>query len=103
MKIFSVHDSKAEAYLPPIYFKTSAEAIRAFESSVQDEKTQFNKYASDYTLVELGLFDENSGTITTSQIPRILANASEFKKTNLSNAQISSVLNPLIQEMDSRN
>lgn len=78
MKIFSVHDSKAEAYLPPIYFKTPAEAIRAFSSSCKEESSQFHQFPADFTLVELGEFSEISADITTHAQPRILSNASEF-------------------------
>lgn len=78
MKMFSIHDSKAEAYLPPIYFKTKGEALRAFETSCKDEETNFHKYPSDYTLVELGEFDESSASILCHDKPLILSNASEF-------------------------
>lgn len=80
MKLFSIHDSKAEAHLPPIAFKTAAEAIRAFSSSCEDTSTNFYKYPSDYTLVELGEFDEASASICTHASPRILSNASEFRR-----------------------
>lgn len=106
MKIFSIHDSKAEAYLPPIYFKTAAEAIRAFSTACEDSNSNFYKYPHDFTLVELGEFDEPTASIATHNIPRILSNASEFKKNIASLAtqqQLSQTLNPLINELDSRN
>lgn len=84
MKIFSVHDSKAEAYLSPFYSKTPAEAIRSFSSACEDSSSAFFKYPSDFTLVELGEFDEISASIATHQKPRILANASEFKRQEIS-------------------
>nr|QJB19907.1 MAG: nonstructural protein [Microvirus sp.] len=80
MKMFSVHDSKAEAYLAPIYFKSTGEAMRAFETSCQDQNSNFYKYPADFTLVELGEFDEQSASIATHAQPRILSNAAEFKK-----------------------
>lgn len=76
--IFSVHDSKAQAYLPPFYMRNKGEALRAFETTVKDTNTQFNKYPQDYTLVELGTFDENTATIETWEKPIILENASAF-------------------------
>lgn len=79
MKIFSVHDCKAEAYLPPIFMKTKAEAIRAFQTTVESPDSQFHKYPADFTLVELGEFDETTAAISALNIPLILANASEFK------------------------
>jgi len=78
MKIFSVHDMKAEAYLPPIFVKSTGEAMRIFETTCKDTNTNFNKYPHDYTLVELGEWDEQSATFLTSEKPRILANASEY-------------------------
>lgn len=78
MRIYSVHDSKAEAYLSPIYFKTKGEALRAFETSCQDKDSNFAKYPSDFTMVELGEFNENDASITLHEKPLILANASEF-------------------------
>ncbi|UYD39214.1 MAG: nonstructural protein [Wigfec virus K19_151] len=77
-KIFTVHDSKAQAYLPPFYMRTKGEAIRAFETTVKDTNSQFNKYPQDYTLVELGEFDDNTGSIITLPSPLIISNASEF-------------------------
>lgn len=79
MKMFSIHDSKAESYLAPIYFKTKAEAIRAFSASCQDFESNLCKFSSDYTLVEIGEFNETNAEILTHQSPIILANASEFQ------------------------
>lgn len=78
MKIFSVHDSKAIAYLPPFYMRNAGEAMRAFQTSCQDQNSQFNKYPSDYTLVELGEFDEETASIATHASPKILINAKEY-------------------------
>lgn len=79
MKMYSIHDSKAEAYLPPIFMRTAGEAIRTFEQTCKDPNSQFSKFPADFTLVELGEFDELSAHIATHDKPRILANASEFK------------------------
>lgn len=78
MRMYSIHDSKAEAYLSPIYFKTKGEALRAFETSCKDTDSNFYKYPSDFTMVELGEFDESTATIISHDKPLILANASEF-------------------------
>lgn len=77
-KIFTVHDSKAEAYLPPFYMKTTGEALRAFETTTKDSSSQFNKYPKDYTLVELGTYNEENAEIITHQKPLIIENASAY-------------------------
>ena len=42
-KVFSIYDTKAESYLPPFYFKTKAEAIRALETTVKDPNRETQK------------------------------------------------------------
>lgn len=78
MKVFSVHDIKAETYLQPIFFKTAGEAIRGFQTACKDINSNFHAYPADFTLVELGEFNSDTGLITSHQIPRILSNASEW-------------------------
>lgn len=78
IKVFTVHDSKASAYLPPFYMRNSGEAIRAFETTAKDPSTQFNKYPKDFTLFEIGSWDEENGQITMLQHPKLLINAAEF-------------------------
>lgn len=76
LKIFSVFDSPAEAYLPPFYMPTTAMAHRAFRQSLDDEKHQFSKTPRDYTLFHIGEFDDANAEIVT-QIPKALANGLE--------------------------
>ena len=79
-KVFSIYDVKAESYLPPFYFKTKAEAIRALETTVKDpnRETQIKLYPHDYNLMELGDFDELRGKFNLHDSPQLLCNASEF-------------------------
>lgn len=59
-KIFSIYDSKAEAYLPPFFLNATGLALRAFEDAANNPQTDFGKYSADYTLFELGEFDEQN-------------------------------------------
>lgn len=62
-KIFTVFDSKAEAYLQPFFAQSTGVAIRIFQSAANDTDHQFNRYAADFTLFEIGTFDIKSGQI----------------------------------------
>lgn len=62
LKAFSVFDSKSESYLQPFFSQTTGTAIRSFESAANDHNHQFAAYAADYTLFEIGSFEENSGS-----------------------------------------
>lgn len=61
LNIFSVYDSKAEAFTQPFFSATSGTAIRSFEQAANDQEHHFNKHAADYTLFHLGSFEETSG------------------------------------------
>jgi hypothetical protein len=58
LKAFSVYDSKAEAYLPPFFTTTAALAMRSFETAANSGEHDFSKYAADYTLFEIGHYDD---------------------------------------------
>lgn len=62
-KVFAVFDSKASAYLSPFFAKTAGLALRSFEQAANAEEHNFHKYAGDYTLFELGTFNEDTAEI----------------------------------------
>lgn len=61
LRVFAIYDSKAEAFLQPFFMRQKGEAIRAFSDSVNDVKSNFNKYPEDFTLFEFGVFNDDSG------------------------------------------
>jgi len=61
MFVFSVRDKAAEAFLPPMFFRSSGEAERAFVSAVRSPEHQFSKHVGDYSLYRLGSWDDASG------------------------------------------
>lgn len=79
IKIFSVFDSKAEAFLLPMFMQSRGVAIRSFTAAASDEKHDFSRYAADYTLFELGEFDERSASFKLHSAPVSLGTALEFK------------------------
>lgn len=60
VKIFSIYDSKAAAWLPPFFLPQSGIAIRAFVDCVAKEGHNFNLHPEDYTLALLGEFDDET-------------------------------------------
>lgn len=82
LKVFSIYDSKAEAFLQPFYMQSKGAAIRSFADAVSDEKTMFFKHPSDYTLFELGEFDDSNASFNLHISPISLGLAVEFKKEN---------------------
>jgi len=77
MKVFTVHDSKAAFYQNPFIMRNAAEAVRGFEQVVKDASTQYYKSPADYTLVEIGEFDQDLGTIKPADL-KIICNAQDL-------------------------
>lgn len=77
-KLFSVYDSKAEAFIQPFFSPTTGTAIRSFESACNEASHDFNKHAGDYTLFEIGEFDHDSAKLETLDTPHNLGIALTF-------------------------
>lgn len=80
IKMYAVHDIKAEAYLQPFFMKTRGLAIRAYSNTVNDEKSEFWKHPEDYTLFEIGEYDENTGLIKPLESHIPVGKALDFKE-----------------------
>lgn len=65
-KIFSIHDSKAQAYFPPFFLPTIAMAVRTFEDMANDKNNNIGKHPEDFTLFHIGEFDDTTSIIEPS-------------------------------------
>ncbi len=85
LKLFTIHDSKAEAFIQPFFSPATGAAIRSFERAVNDDSTDFSRYPSDYTLFEIGEFDTQTGRISTLPTLLNLGLAATFKEADTPN------------------
>lgn len=81
-KIFAVYDSKAGAYLPPWTSNNAATASRRFEASLENRESDFARFPADYTLFQIGSWDEEFGVITMDGAPTNLGTALSYTKEN---------------------
>lgn len=81
ISVFAVFDSKAESFFPPVYFRNAALAIRAFEVGVSDKEHDFYKHAEDYTLFELGTYEDANGSFELFDAPKSIVGAYALKAT----------------------
>lgn len=78
MFVYAIRDSKAEAYLSPFVERTKATALRAFANAAADPNHNFHRYAGDYTLFEIGEWDECKGVVRMYSTHINLGNAIEY-------------------------
>ena len=69
MKIFSLYDSAASAYMTPFFLPTAGLAERQLREAAAKEGTALHTNPQDFKLYELGTFDPGSGVMTLHQSP----------------------------------
>lgn len=80
VKVFAIYDSKVQAFNQPFFSQTKGSAIRAVTSAVEDKSSNYCKYASDFTLFELGTFDDSTGLFDLLSTPHSIGLLQDFKK-----------------------
>lgn len=78
LMVYTVHDKAVNAYLQPFFCRSKGEAIRSFTEACSDGKSNFGKYPLDYTLVELGDYDDVTGLFSSREPMRVVS-ASEVR------------------------
>jgi len=85
-KIYNVYDSKSEAWGMPLFYDCRANALRSLTECVNatsDEKNQIAKYPADFTMFEIGEYNQENGVITMYETKVNLGIAIEYKKAEL--------------------
>lgn len=82
LKIVSVYDSAAKAFSRPGFAPNEHIARREFGEFCNQADHPFCKHASDFTLFELGEFNDETGAITSHKSPVKLALAIELRSNH---------------------
>ena len=80
LKIYEIYDSGVERYLQPFFARAKGEAVRAVQELVNDSNHQFSKYAEQFTLFEVGEFDDENGNIQMYTAKESIANLVALRK-----------------------
>lgn len=91
LKVFAIHDAKTEAYMQPFFMLNKGSALRAVTETLSDPKHSFAKYPEDFTLFELGEYDDSNGKMLPHNTPIPIVKAIELKSSR-DNSQINSSL-----------
>lgn len=81
--VFSVYDSKAQAYGTPFFMQSVGTAVRMFSDLVNEPKTTVAAHPEDYTLFQIGEFDDGPGVLSAIEKHVPLGLASGFVRPDL--------------------
>lgn len=81
-KVFVVHDSKAEAYGMPMFMDSTGVAMRSFTDEVNrtDGQSMVAQHPEDFTLFEIGQYDEQKGEWYPNEIKKSLCVGVDVKR-----------------------
>lgn len=79
--VYSVYDSKVKYFHFPMFMRNRGEALRSWEQVANDEKSTISAHPADFSLMELGEFDDQTAQITFHPVPESLGLALQFKRT----------------------
>lgn len=82
---FAILDTAVGAFNTPIFVRSRGQAIRSFQDACNDQKSDFNKFASDYVLYSLGTFDDSTGHHTQAREPERIVSALEVLTKDITN------------------
>ncbi|AXL14764.1 nonstructural protein [Microviridae sp.] len=80
LKIFTIYDQKAHAYITPFFLPEEAMAIRTFGDCCNDKSHQFGRHPEDYTLFNIGAWADNTAQIVMNNAPITICNGLEMVK-----------------------
>lgn len=77
-KLFTIRDAKVGVYRTVMYHVHVGDALRTFQEMANDPQCNIAKYPDDFSLYQVGEFDEDSGQIE-PMAPKFYGTGSEFK------------------------
>jgi hypothetical protein len=81
LQVFSIYDSKIEAYMPPFFLKSIGEAKRVLGDAVLDPKSALSQHPEDYTLFHLGSWDDTDAQFAPTLSPESVCVLLELKSS----------------------
>lgn len=78
VNIYSIYDSKAQAYLQPFFCATHALAFRNIEKAMKNPHSPFSDFPADFTLFKVGEFDDLEGIVIGVSAHENLGNLIQF-------------------------
>lgn len=81
-RIFTIFDKAAKAFQRPFTSPEQGIATRAIQDLVNEPGHELNKHPGDYTLYEIGTFDDNKGIVEPYPTPDLVMHCAAMVADN---------------------
>ena len=78
--IYSVYDIKTKVFGQPNFMLNKGAALRAWQDAANDQQSNIGKHPADYTMFEIGEWDDETGQVKMHPTKINLGTALEFKR-----------------------
>lgn len=78
--IYCVYDEKVKSFGMPFFKPSNPAAIRDFTDLAHDSNTTIGRHPEDYTLYQLGEYNDTEGTLTQYETKNNLGKADQYKQ-----------------------
>lgn len=75
---FCIYDRKGTLFHAPFFAVSAGAAVRSFSDLVNDPNTTVGRHPSDYVLYRVGSFDDQSGSLSRTDLPEHVSDASSL-------------------------
>lgn len=88
MKVYGIFDSKVKRFVgPPFLMETPEQALRGFVKEANNAQSDICAHPEDFSLHELGEFDEEKGSFENHAAPVNLGLAAQYKRSVVQDVQ----------------
>lgn len=87
--IYTIYDSKAEAYMSPWFVDKDGQALREFQDVIRNQESPFSKHPEDYTLFKIGTYDPNTAKLSSLDTPVSMGVGIEYLNADLQEVKAS--------------
>lgn len=96
LKIFSIKDTKADAFMTPFFTHNRATAERDFRRAASDGQSHLFHSVGDFELYEVGIWNDEVGVILTGDAPVLVCKGAELgRPVALTQDQVDAVDGPV--------
>jgi len=82
LKVFSIRDNKLDTFTSLITHTHTGQAERTLMELARDKQTAIAKYPDDYTMYQIGEYDEQSGLMTSIQPVQVMSAIQAVKQVS---------------------